>query len=315
VGASGAVWVTGAAGFVGGHLVPELEAAGERVLCVRKPETPPCAWGTEWLDVDLRDGGEVERAVAQTAPRAVIHLAAVAFPPDADTDPFEALRMNYCAVHHLAGALLRGAPGARLLHVSSAQVYAAGPADSAPIDEDAPLAPASLYAATKAAAEQRLVLAAGEGLDVVRARPFNHSGPGRPPLYAESSFARQIARIERGEQAPVVRVGNLEGVRDFCDVRDVVSAYRVLLARGDAGRVFNVCSGRGWSVRAVLDHLLARSRRPVQVEVDPALYRPLAAERRALVGDPRRLVALGWQPRHPFEATLDALLDDWRSRP
>ncbi len=169
-----------------------------------------------------------------TRPRYVVHLAAVAFPREAAQDPLEALRLNYGALDHLLGGIQLHVPDARLLYVGTGEVYGPRPDGAPPLREDDPLAPPNLYAATKAAAEVRATLAVErEGLDVVRVRPFNHSGPGRPPIYAESSFAQQIAQIERGEREPVLRVGNLDAVRDFSDVRDVVRDYTLLLEHGE----------------------------------------------------------------------------------
>jgi GDP-4-dehydro-6-deoxy-D-mannose reductase len=207
------------------------------------------------------------------------------------------------------------APRARVLFVGTGQAYGLRRADEAAFAEEDPLRPNSLYAATKTAAEQRAVLAyERQGLDVIRARPLNHTGPGRPPEYAESAFARQIARMEKGLQEPVLRVGNLGGVRDFSDVRDVVRAYRLLLERGEAGGVYNVCSGEGTTLRSLLDLLIGRAEIEPRIEVDPALYRKDPDDRSALVADPGRLRALGWDRVYPLERTLSDLLEDWRSR-
>jgi GDP-4-dehydro-6-deoxy-D-mannose reductase len=150
-------------------------------------------------------------------------------------------------------------------------------------------------------------------MKVVLARTFPHTGPGRGEAFAESSFARQIARIEAGLQPPVLEVGNLEAVRDYTDVRDVVRAYWGLLESGTAGAAYNVCSGRGLSIREILDALRARSTAEVAVRVDPARLRP--SDIPVLVGDPSELrAATGWEPRIPLERTLADLLDDWRRR-
>lgn len=306
--------ITGADGFAGSYLVPALEAAGGDVRSVRHPAAAPRAWGRSWTTCDLRDRARVAALVRESAPARIVHLAALAFPPAAARAPLEALRVNYLAVDHLLAAIAEHAPDARLLYVGSGEVYGARPAGSPPLDESAPLHPRTGYAATKAAAEARVRLAVASGLDAVCARPFNHSGPRRPSDYAESAFARQVARCERGAQEPVIRVGNLEPVRDFSDVRDVVAAYALLLERGERGAVYNVCSGRGWRIGAVLEHLLALSERDLRIERDPERYRESAPERLALVGDAGRLRALGWEPAHPFEETLSDLLEDWRSR-
>lgn len=309
------VVVTGAEGFVGGWLVRELRAAGRDVIGTHKPGRPRPELGVRWVEVDVRERGALEALFAEVRPAAVVHLAAIALPRQVARDLDEALRVNYTAVDHLVEALLRNAPGARLLYVSSGEVYGRRGVDDPPAREDDPLAPPNPYAATKAAAERRVDLAfERDGLDAVRVRPFNHSGPGRPADYAESNFARQVVRLEHSEEEPVVRVGNLDAVRDFSHVADVAAAYRLLLDEAEPGGVYNVCSGRARTIREVLEHLLSRARRPLRAEVDPALFEPLGDARRGLVGDPARIRALGWSPRHSFESMLDELLEDWRAR-
>lgn len=311
----GPVVVTGAEGFVGGWLVRELRAAQYDVIGVCKRGTPRPDLDVRWIDLDLRERAEVESLLAEARPTAVVHLAAIAVPRQAAADPDEALRVNYAAVDHLVCALLKHAPAARLLYVSSGEVYGRSGPDAPPAREDDALAPANPYAATKAAAEQRVALAVEQdGLDAIRVRPFNHSGPGRPADYAESNFARQVARLECSEAEPVVRVGNLEAVRDFSHVADVAAAYRLLLEDAQSGEVYNVCSGDARSMRSLLDHVLSRSRRPLRAEVDNDLFEPIEEAKLRLVGDGARIRALGWAPRHSVESMLDELLDDWRER-
>jgi GDP-4-dehydro-6-deoxy-D-mannose reductase len=305
--------VTGAAGFVGSHLVPALTGAGREVIGVHLPGLPPGPAGIEWRACDLRERSAVKALVDEVRPRAVVHLAALAAPAEVERAPLDALRANFLALDSLLEALAGAASPPRLLFVSTGEVYGpSGAAAPAHVESD-PLRPMNLYAATKAAGEVRVQLAVDAGLDAVIARPFNHTGPGRPALYAESSFAEQIARIERGEQEAVLRVGNLDPVRDFSDVRDVVAAYLVLLARGERGQAYNVCSGKRRSMRSVLERLLARSTARPAVEVDPARYRALPPESLAFVGDASRMRALGWAPSHSVDAAFDALLDAYRA--
>ena len=150
-----------------------------------------------------------------------------------------------------------------------------------------------------------------DGVDVVVTRSFNHTGPGQPPTFVAPSFARQLARIERGLQEPVLKVGNLDALRDLTDVRDVVRAYTALMASGATGEVYNVASGMGRSIRAIVDTLVAAATVPVRVEIDPARVRTIDAP--ALIGDASKLRALtGWTPRIPFERMVSDLLTYWR---
>lgn len=305
--------LTGAAGFVGGHLIPALRAAGREVVGVHLPDLPPGpATDVAWRPCDLRDRGALAALVSDVRPREVVHLAALAAPAEAERAPLEALRANYLALDSLLGAL--AGRQARLLFVSTGEVYGPTRADApARVETDA-LRPMNLYAATKAAGEVRVRLAVErDGLDALIARPFNHTGPGRPALYAESSFAEQLARIERGAQEPVLRVGNLEPVRDYSDVRDVAAAYVVLLERGARGETYNVCSGVRRSMRSVLERLIARSRVRPRVEVDPARFRELPPDRTAFAGNAGKLRALGWAPQRSADDAFDALLDAYRA--
>jgi GDP-4-dehydro-6-deoxy-D-mannose reductase len=312
---SGTVLVTGAAGFVGSWLIRALQETAVRVVGTCLPGTRNDKLDVEWEELDLRERSALDAMLARVRPRWIVHLAALAQPAAAALRPLDALSANYLVVDALLEAMRARAPHARLLLVSSGEVYGFQAAGAPPHDESRPLRPDSLYAATRAAAEQRAVLAVErDGLDVVRARPFNHTGPGRGAAYAESSFARQLARIERGEQEPRVRVGNLDARRDFSDVRDVVCAYRLLLERGERGAVYNVASGRARSIRSLLERLIGCSRVRPAIEVDPALYRAAAPDQIELAGDASRLRALGWAPARDLDQTLAEVLRDWRGR-
>jgi len=306
--------VTGAAGFVGSHLVPALTAAGREVIGVHLPGLPRGTSDIPWHACDLRERSAVRALLDEVRPQAIVHLAALAAPSEVERAPLDALRANFLALDALLDALSRGGTRTRFLFVSTGEVYGPTAAAAPGRRESDPLRPMNLYAATKAAGEMRVQLAVERaGLDALIARPFNHTGPGRPALYAESTFAEQIARIERGEQEPVLRVGNLDPVRDYSDVRDVVAAYSLLLVRGERGQAYNVCSGERRSIRSVLERLLARSTAEPRVEVDPERYRALPADSLAFVGDASRMRALGWAPSHSVEAAFDALLDAYRT--
>jgi GDP-4-dehydro-6-deoxy-D-mannose reductase len=178
--------------------------------------------------------------------------------------------------------------------------------------ETSPIGPASPYAVSKLAQEQLGLRARYEdGLDVIVARPFNHTGPRQKPSFMAPGVARQVALIERGATPPVLRVGNLDAVRDLSDVRDVVRAYAALMAKGTPATVYNVASGSGRAMREVLEALVARSATPIRVEVDPARLR--SNDTPVLIGDASRLhAATGWSPVVRFEQMIDDLLTYWR---
>jgi len=305
----GPVLVTGAAGFAGSHLVEHLAPQAQLVAWSRSDPPASLAPLARWQRVDLLDRKAVREALSDVVPAVVFHCAGVPQVAQSFRRSTHVLRGNVLATHILLDELRRLAHGAHVLVTGSATVYAAS---DTPLDEGARLEPTSPYALSKLAQEARALRALREdGLEVVVARSFNHTGPRQTPDFAAPSFARQIALIERGTLAPVIRVGNLEALRDFSDVRDVVRAYRLLAEHGTTGRIYNVASGVGRSIRSVLDGLVARCRVAVEVELDPTRLRP--SDTPAMVGDATRLVHdTGWKPLYPFERTLDDLLDYWR---
>jgi GDP-4-dehydro-6-deoxy-D-mannose reductase len=198
-----------------------------------------------------------------------------------------------------------------VLVVTSAQVYQAS---DEPIDENAPLLPATPYGFSKLAQDQLAHRVCNDdGMDVVIARPFNHAGPRQSPAYAVSSFARQIAMIEAGLAPPELFVGNLDTRRDMTDVRDVVDAYGLLMKSAPSGRPFNICSGRAWRIGDLLDELLHLARVPIRVSVDSDRVRP--ADVPVVQGDASRIRAeLGWTPRIRVEQMLSDTLEWWRGQ-
>jgi GDP-4-dehydro-6-deoxy-D-mannose reductase len=311
---SGRVLVTGAAGFAGSHLLDLLAAERASVVAWRRPGEPlpraPIGSGCTWMEVDVLDRAMVERAVREAAPSAVFHLAGAADVGHSWSDSAATLGVNALGTCHLLGALAAQPAPPRTLVSGSALVYRQ---QDRAIDEDDPLGPASPYGVSKLAQELAAIHAWRElGLPVVITRSFNHVGPRQSPSFSSASFARQIALAEAGLARRELRAGNLEPRRDLTDVRDVVSAYRALLAQGRAGRVYNVCSGRAVRVGEVLDGLVAQARVPIAVRVDETLRRPHDAP--LVVGSPGRIrEETGWEPRIPLSGTLRDLLEYWRA--
>ncbi len=214
----------------------------------------------------------------------------------------------------MLAAVRAHAPRARVLAVTSGDVYGAVQATELPIVEETPLRPLTVYGASKAAADIAAAQwARAYGLDVVRARPFNHTGPGQDPAFVCSALARQLALIEAGKQDPVVRVGNADPVRDFSDVRDIATGYVALLERGRSGEAYNLCSGDGVSIAEVIALLRTHARVPVRVHSDPALRRAHDVPR--IVGSHARATEhTGWRPARQLTTTLREVLEDWRAR-
>jgi GDP-4-dehydro-6-deoxy-D-mannose reductase len=308
---SDVVLVTGASGFAGGHLLQLLNAPQRVVGWTRSAPAPELEPLARWEYVDVLDRERVRTAVARLRPTQVYHCAGVAHVADLWRDTTRGLEGNVLGTEHLLDALRRAGQPCRVLVTGSAMVYAPS---NAPIGEDHALAPASPYALSKLAQEELARRSLREdGLDVIIARAFNHTGARQTPAFAAPSMARQIAMIETGRVDPVIRVGNLEAHRDLCDVRDVVRAYAALMERATPNTVYNVASGTARAIRSLLGSLVARSKVPVRIETDPARMRP--SDVRFLAGDFSRLErTTGWRPQISFDQMLDDLLAYWRAQ-
>jgi len=304
------VLVTGATGFAGRHLVRELARRGHAVVATGLGGEP--AMGGEARPLDVRDAQAVHALLADVRPDHIIHLAGQSSAAASFGAPGETLEVNLLGTWHLLDAVRAAAPGARILVVSSADLY--GPSTpETPHRETAPMSPRSPYGASKAA-QDLLAGLAGQayGLDLVRVRPFSHAGPGQHPRFAPPAFARQIAAIERGGAEPVLQVGNLDVVRDYTDVREVVRAYADLLTQGQPGEAYNVCRGRGFALRELVERLCAAAQVPIRIEVDPARLRP--SDLPHLVGVPEKVArATGFAPEIEIGQTLADLLAEARS--
>jgi GDP-4-dehydro-6-deoxy-D-mannose reductase len=274
---------------------------------MRQPPTPGDR--LRWQGVDLTHRENVLTSIADLRPTRIFHVAGAPNVATSWSSAVSHLAVNALGTHHVLEAVrLTGQP-CRVLVVSSGQIYQSS---DDPIDEDAPLAPSNPYGLSKLAQDQlALDVARDERLDIVVARPFNHIGPGQQPGFAVSSFARQIARIERGLEPPTIRVGNLEARRDITDVRDVVRAYVRIMESGIRGRAYNVCSGRSWRIRDLLHGLQSLSSAAIDVEIDGARFRPNDVP--IVQGDGSRIRSeLGWSPTIRVEQTLRDTLEWWR---
>lgn len=303
------ILVTGAGGFVGSWLLPALAA--------RLPDAEVRSLGrhSQPGGVDIKDAEAVEEAVRTFDPTCVIHLAAVSSTTEAMLGARRAWDVNLTGTFNLADAVLRHAPAARFVFAGSSEIYGGSSRGEARmLDETAALAPRNVYAATKAAADLMLGQMAQAGLSSVRLRLFNHTGSGQSTHFVVPSFASQIIEIERGQRPPVLKVGNLDAMRDFLDVRDVVDAYVRTVTASDlpAGLVLNLASGRPRRVGDVLEALLAMSSATITVEQDEKLMRPTDVA--VTAGDASRAGAvLGWHPTIPWPDTLQSVMDGCRN--
>lgn len=296
--------VTGLSGFVGGHLKKLF--AGDQAPEGWHLLDPPDSY-------DLRDQDSVDRMLQSSCPDAVIHLAGQTFVPEAFRDPAATFQVNLLGTLNLLQSLKRRGFDGPFLYVSSGDVYGQVAEAELPITELRLPQPRNPYGVSKVAAEL-LCLQWGytEYWRVMVARPFNHIGAGQSEGFVISSMARQLVRIKRGLQSPQLAVGDVDVTRDFLDVEDVIRGYVLLLEQGEAGGVYNLCSGQERSIRELIDEMAALADVEVELVQDHARMRK--AEQRRVVGSAEKLEKLtGWKPVSIRE-TLQRVLSDWETR-
>jgi GDP-4-dehydro-6-deoxy-D-mannose reductase len=302
------VLVTGASGFVGGHLLAALRNAGHEPIAAGGPRDP-----APFAPLDLTDAASVARVVDDAAPDAIVHLAGQAFVPQSIADPLGTLAVNAAGTAYVLEAARafrdRTQVPIRIVVISSAEVYGIQSPAKMPLAESAEVRPGNPYAASKIAAETYAhAWTRAFALDVRIARPFNHIGPGQDARFVVPSFARQLAEIAAGGP-PLMNVGNLDAQRDFLDVRDVAAAYVLLLANASGGEVYNICSGHPVAIREVLRQLITIARVPVEIRDDPQRMR--ASDLPILSGDATKLrAATGWAPQFTLADSLRDIYAD-----
>jgi len=293
--------ITGAAGFVGRHLTEHLQSHGDEVIGFDRDSGPDLLDAPGWNDLMKRH-----------RPDAVYHLGGQSDVGGSWSTPVETFRVNAEGTLNVLQACVHADVG-RVLAVSSADVYGRVTLGELPLTEDDELRPVSPYAASKIAADYLALQAhLGYRLAVMRVRAFNHLGPGQTNRFVAPALAERIAlnELEGGE---VVPVGNMTPRRDFTDVRDVVRAYRLLILHGEPGDAYNVCSGHDIAIAELADRLVAKADRPMRLEGDPSLQRPVDVP--VLRGDYARInKATGWEPEIDLDQTLTDLLEEWRGR-
>ena len=311
--------ITGITGFAGSHLAefllaehPDVEVFGTYRWRSRMDNIEHLRSKVKLLETDLRDYTSMYNALDRSRPDFIFHLAAQSFVPSSWSAPNETLTTNVSGQTNLFEAIraLKLDPVVQL--ACSSEEYGLVLPDEVPIKETNPLRPLSPYAVSKVAQDYLgYQYFQSYGLKAIRTRGFNHTGPRRGQVFVTSNFCSQVAAIELGMQEPVIRVGNIEAIRDFTDVRDMVRAYWLAVNHGKPGEVYNIATGHGIRISELLDRIIALASVKVTIEVDPERLRPSDVE--ILIGDSSKFRAdTGWEPRIPFEQTLRDLLDYWR---
>jgi GDP-4-dehydro-6-deoxy-D-mannose reductase len=311
--------ITGITGFAGSHLAeyllaehPDVEVFGTYRWRSRMENIDHLRGRIQLLESDLRDYTSVRKAIERCRPDFMFHLAAQSFVPSSWNAPNETLVTNITSQTNLFEAVREVGLDPVIQIACSSEQYGLVHPEETPIKETNPLRPLSPYAVSKVAQDfLGYQYFQSYGLKVIRTRGFNHTGPRRGQVFVTSNFCSQVAAIELGRQEPVIRVGNLEAIRDFTDVRDMVRAYWLAVKHAKPGEVYNIASGSGISIRDLLAKVLALSKVKVEVQVDPDRLRPSDVE--ILLGDSSKFRAdTGWSPRIPFDQTLTDLLAYWR---
>ncbi len=315
------VLVTGASGFVGGHLCEHLVAEGDLVVGLSASGCWPAALAhlNRLVRLERGDLANVEESefadwLRRKQPEVVYHLAAQSNPHASLSDPRGTWALNLGGTLNLLEAIRAAAlePRPRVILVSSGVCYGNPAPEHLPVMEDCPLRPNNPYSASKAAADLLGIQHhLSHATDVVMVRPFNHAGPRQSPTYVLAALALQVAEVEAGHKTHL-EVGNLEVIRDFTDVRDVVRGYRLLARHGKAGEIYNLGSGHGTKIALALEHLRTLAHRPVEVRIDPTRVRPV--DQPLLIADASKLrAATGWEPLYTIEQTLADMLENCRN--
>jgi len=311
--------ITGITGFVGSHMAELLLEEGFEVhgLCRWRSRTENIdhiKGKIHLIEGDLLDSHSLQKLMMDVRPEYVFHLAAQSFVPASWTSPAVTLEINIVGSCNLFEAI-RAAKLNPLIQIAcSSEEYGLVKPEEVPIKETNPLRPLSPYGVSKLAMDYLgYQYFRSYNMQIVRTRGFNHTGPRRGEVFAESSFAKQIAEIEKGLKEPVILVGNLEAERDYTDVRDMVRGYLMAVERGEPGEVYNICSGKAIKIKKVLEILLSFSKVKVEIKEDPNRLRP--SDVPILLGDNSKFIQkTNWKPQYPLEKTLEDLLNYWREK-
>lgn len=315
------VLITGITGFAGSHLADYIlaEHSGVEVFGImrwrsRRENIEHIADKIRLIECDLRDLSSTKDVIGEVRPEKIFHLAAQSFVPTSWNAPAESLTTNILGQLNVFEACRSLGINPWIQLACSSEEYGLVHPDEVPIKETNPLRPLSPYAVSKVGQDYLgYQYAQSYKMNIVRTRGFNHTGPRRGDVFVDSNFACQIVRIEKGLAEPVIYVGNLDAIRDFTDVRDMVRGYWLSTERCEPGEVYNICSGRGIVIRDMLDMLLTMAKVKVELRTDPKRLRPSDVE--ILQGDYSKFhKATGWEPKYKLEDTLADLMSYWRQR-
>ncbi len=315
------VLITGITGFAGSHTAEAAVRAGLDVYGIarwrsNKDNLANVNGQVKIEEADLMDSHSLNKFILAVRPDYIFHLAAQSFVQASWTSPALTMEINAVGAINLFEAVRNSQINPRIQIACSSEEYGLVYENEVPITEDNPLRPQSVYGVSKMALDfLGYQYYQSYGMNIVRTRGFNHTGPRRGDVFAESTFAKQIAQIEKGTQDPVIKVGNLDAYRDYTDVRDMVKGYFLAATKGQAGEVYNLCSGKAVQMKQVLDILLSFSDRKNAIEIkqDPTRMRP--SDVPILLGNNTKFTTLtGWKPEIPFEQTMEDLLNYWRDR-
>jgi GDP-4-dehydro-6-deoxy-D-mannose reductase len=308
------ILITGVTGFVGGYLAEclissnDIDIYGTYHFLNNDQMKNPIV---QLRQLDVTDGLSVKQLLDDLRPQEIYHLAAIA--ATTGTDPRPYYQVNFNGTINLLEAVRETVPDCRVLYVGSANIYGPVPEKFQPIREEQELQPVNHYAAAKAAADLAAYTYTANGLNVIRVRPFNHTGPGQNTDFVCSRLAKLMAEIMLGQREPVIEAGNLEAARDFTDVRDVVEAYRLLMQKGRSGEAYNVCSQQVYSVRDIIAILAELAGLDVKVISRSDLLR--STDIAILKGSWEKInTDTGWQPLIDFRQSLHDLLLYWKQK-
>lgn len=311
--------ITGITGFAGSHMAEfllgeEVEVYGIARWRSRREHMDNIDGKVKILEADMLDSHSLDNIMLSVRPDYVFHLAAQSYVPASWTSPEATLEINVVGSVNLFESVRKAQINPAIQIACSSEEYGLVHPNEVPITEENPLRPLSPYAVSKIAMDYLgYQYCQSYGMRIIRTRGFNHTGPRRGEVFAESTFAKQIAEIEKGKQDPVILVGNLDTKRDYTDVRDIVRGYFMAAQKGEPGEVYNICSGKAWQIKKVLEHLLSLTKAKVEIKEDPARIRP--SDVPILLGDNTKFVKkTGWKPIIPFEKTLEDLLNYWREK-